>query len=331
MLRSRGAKINASSFSRKYKITGTAVTDVNFLIWDPTVAKQIYFELLEKPTVTKQKGPGRGKKWKVSKKTEEAQRRHSRLIPQGYLRLLHQFILENQHGKKNNGHEAERRQMYARRMIDAFVEEIIPFDKHGPGADWRSKVLTPVLQRQLLGISDMYSWSTANGIMDAGYDNADRDFEDDTECFTDDTDDEVNVHKLRIERPRPTITQVTRAYLEFDPLDLETLPRYRRNLLYVREMRWHLGVVSLGNGAQVSHIDYFDATLQNQDLLLQFLHKTGSNVSEPLLLSELAIIVVEGHDKFYAEELCGAVCYSPPLISHSNCPILSSQMKLSTR
>jgi hypothetical protein len=283
---------------RRYAIHGASVKDDNFLAWETGQTRRIYFELREKSDRDEgQKDGGKGK----GREREPA--RQFRRIPEGYARLIHQLILEVQHGGSDSGHESERRMMYAGRVLDKFVEELKPFPDDGPGADWRSIVLTPILQRQMIGIPDSYSWSVNRAVVNMGYDEEDSD--PDEEEFTDDMGDEED-------RLRPTIAQATRAYLAVDPLDPEWIPSYRRNLLYVREMRWHLSVVSVHNKYTVSQVPIFDVTIKNSDFLHEFVSNQMKDNPSPdsLLLPELIVIVSEGIEKFYESEISRLVCYS---------------------
>lgn len=261
---------------------------------------------------------------------EEDSGRHTRHIPQGYCRLIHQLICETQLGKAWHAYEAERRMFYATKVMDAFIEEIKPFNREGPGAGWRSKVLTPILQRQALGISDVYSWSVNRGIMVAGHEEGDPpvpDAAEDDEEFTDDTDDDLAedqeysteeiVARRRELRPRPTILHATRAYLEFDPVaDLEVSRKmYRRNLLYVREMRWHLAVVSENNAHNSTQGHFFNMTVDNQNVLEEYLDTAGvrGDLPDQLMLAEALVIVIEGLERFYWPELRQMVRCNPSL------------------
>ena len=297
---------------------GCSVTAEDFLSWDPKATQQIRFQLMDPKDAVNGEDPA-------------SQTRH---IPEGYCRIVHQFICEVQLGKDCHAYEAERRMIYASRVTDEFIEEIKPFDRDGPGANWRSKVLTPILQRQLVGISDVYSWSVNRGVMAAGYEPKDPpvpEAAEDNEEFTDDTDDDLDedreysteeiTARRRQLRPRPTILHATRTYLEFDPLEdqKKMSEMYRRNLIYIREMRWHLGVVSNHTPHKSTHVSFFQLTLQNQDYLQECLSNSAIRGDLPgmLLLQEALVIVVEEHQRFFWPELSGMVRRNPSLISDS--------------
>lgn len=210
--------------------------------------------------------------------------------------------MEIRHGREDAGHESERCMLYAARVLDKFAEELMPFSEEEPGADWRSAILTPILQRQMAGVSDAYSWATNAGIAHLGEDDDDDDPE--KEEFTDDTGDEDD-------RVRPTILQATRAYLTIDPLDPQHIPSYRRNLLYVREMRWHLSVVTLNNTTTAVQMPLFVSTLKNQDFLQEALGAQENGLPEDLTLAELIVIALEEISGFYEPEISRLVRLRP--------------------
>ncbi|KAF9779586.1 hypothetical protein BJ322DRAFT_1024452 [Thelephora terrestris] len=152
-------------------------------------------------------------------------------IPVQYARLLHQFILEIELAKKNKAHEILRRQTYAQKVLDEFGLELNRF--RGAEHQFRSKVLTPILQRQLNGIPDVHGPAIRRA--------------------------------LDPQNSKPTIARVTAFYLGMDPLDPKYIPSYRHNLVYIREARWHLAVV-LGKIDGKSQED-FAITLSHHDLI----------------------------------------------------------------
>ena len=102
--------------------------------------------------------------------------------------------------------------------MEAFGEEIDGNHRLAvPGpitSAWQSKVLTPILQRQLQGVSDAYTPS-----IDAG-------------VGPDENDDDNN-NSVEGEL---TIAAVTKFYLATDPVHPDCIPFYVRNLVYNREM-----------------------------------------------------------------------------------------------
>jgi hypothetical protein len=88
-----------------------------------------------------------------------------RQLPVQYARLILQFESEEILAQKNPGHEAQRRQVYVRRMLDELALEL---ERDGEcGSNFRSKVLTPVLQRQIHGIPDTYAPSARSALVNA--------------------------------------------------------------------------------------------------------------------------------------------------------------------
>ena len=72
------------------------------------------------------------------------------LVPAAYEQLIAQLTAEQTHAVKHNSHESCRRQMYARRVLDAFAKELLandaqPFEDRIPPECFRSKVLTPIV------------------------------------------------------------------------------------------------------------------------------------------------------------------------------------------
>jgi hypothetical protein len=147
--------------------------------------------------------------------------------------VICQLIAENQFAQDNNCHEARRRQTYPNEILDAFAMEIKSYV--GPSADFRSKVLTPILQRQLWGVYD------ACGPM-------------------------VRM-AVAVGKDKPTIADAKRFYLKDDPTDPGFIPIYRRNLLYNPEARWHLGVV-MGIPPPSDSQEYYKKIKTNHDKIM---------------------------------------------------------------
>lgn len=186
-----------------------------------------------------------------------------------YARLVHQFILENTLAKTYKAHEVLRRQTYAQKVLDEFGLELDRF--RGVEAGFRSKVLTPILQRQLRGVPDVHGPAIRRGIDPNG---------------------------------SPTISDVTKFYLGRDPLEIRTIPSYRHNLAYIREARWHLAII-LGRADGTSSSDY-DVTLAHHDAILN--HLKNSPKPRPGTFPvynemEVAVVVEEGLDEWFDQEL----------------------------
>lgn len=208
------------------------------------------------------------KTYKLSQKTVE--------IPAAYAQLVQQLLLEDMHGDADSGHESRRRQSYARQVLDSLGYELDVFGK--PGVDWRSKVLNPIIQRQFNGVSDVYSPSIHAAI--SGY------------SIEDSEGDDTQV----------TISDATAFYLGSDPLDLSNVPTCRRNIVYIREMRWHLSIL-LGK-FQIEDRTHYNATLSNQDYLTANLDVDDSSGEiPPFCLAEVLVIYFEHIEDFFKEEL----------------------------
>ena len=155
----------------------------------------------------------------------------TQMIPAPYDRIISQLLIEEAHGALHSGHEAVRRQTYAQRVLDAFWIEIKEYK--GEPTAFRSKVLTPILQRQLAAIQENYGPAVRAAVRNGN--------------------------------GNPTITDATRLYLGVDPTDPGWIPNYRRNLLHIPEARWHLGVI-IGSH-KVGQAGPYNAVHNNQDLV----------------------------------------------------------------
>jgi hypothetical protein len=89
---------------------------------------------------------------------------HPKDIPAPYDRIIAQLIAEDKHGDGDKSHDSLHRQAYARRVLDAFWYEINGYA--GRPIDFRSTVLTPLLQRQLRGVEDSYGPSVQAAVGD---------------------------------------------------------------------------------------------------------------------------------------------------------------------
>jgi len=202
-------------------------------------------------------------------------------IPVPYARIVHQFLLEDQHGKVDTGHESLRRWTYAQKMLDEFGKELDAFE--GTEAQFRSESLTPVLQRQLKGVPDDCARFIRNAI--APHD------------------------------AKPTISQVTSFYLGLDPLDPIHIPSYRRNLVYIREARWHLAI--LMGKADVRSIEDFNCTIYNQIDLMNVLKNSPPPCVPgvpPFNEAEVFTIVYGLIEEFFEVELSCVVCEHCPFV-----------------
>lgn len=188
---------------------------------------------------------------------------YHRYIPIIYAQLIDQFRMEAEHANYNQGHEALRRGSYVLQVLIAVAEELI--DAKGittccPAASaWRSKVLNPILQRQLAGVPDAFLPTLTDAVR---------------------------------EEPAQTemsIKEATIFYLSIDPTDPTNIPDYRDNLIFSRELRWYLAVLkSEETGATVEDVDYFNQTLENQDAMLDAVKKEQADEGDEGDEGELA-------------------------------------------
>lgn len=197
----------------------------------------------------------------------------TRRLPRPYIRLICQFQAEDEHGDYDNTHEAKRRQSYARRVLDHFGVELEEYN--GPGNHFRSKVLTPILQRHVCGVSD----SSGLGVYCA-----------------------IPRSNLDI-----SITDATAFYLSNDPVDPRNAPTLRRNLIYIREARWHL-ITLIRNS--VSDLEPYATTIKNQAYLMASLYPSPRPAAmmdpttiPPFTQWEIFMILQENLDGFFSREL----------------------------
>jgi len=195
------------------------------------------------------------------------------LIP--YAGVIDQFVAESLHAESDHGHEAVRRQSYAMEMLDMVAEELTTFN--GAPASFRSKVLTPVLQRHLTGVPDSYGPTVRFAMQAKGTD--------------------------------PTIEEVTTFYLNIDPVEPRWIQSYRRNALYIPEVRWHIRVLLDGQEtATIGQHEYYYDVRHNHDYIMEAIAEDRSDDviqdGRPLLKRyEVDVIVCERIDAFFQAEL----------------------------
>jgi len=202
---------------------------------------------------------------------------HSRNIPAAYHRLVCQLSAEvsNVDVDAHSDHEVVRRCIYALQVLDAFAVELYS-TRMTPA--FRSKVLTPILQRQLRGLPDYYTPSTVLGIAS--------------------------------DKAKVTIRDATAFYLREDPTLPQWIPSYRRNLIFVPDMLWHLGVV-LGKiqvGDKIAH----GKIRAHHDIVLkavraQVASKGRYELTPGFTNAEVAVIVEEELEVYFAPELALSV------------------------
>jgi len=223
----------------------------------------------------------RNVKW--TKTSEPVER--SKDIPAAYHRLVCQLVAEIAHAGELSSHEAMRRSSYALEVLDAFAVELSSTRSLTP--DFRSKVLTPILQRQLQGLHDGYSPSVSDGIAVWA-------------------DSETGV---------VTIRDVTQFYLQEDPTLPERIPEYRRTMIYSPEMMWHLSVV-LGK-VQLGDETAYHKIRMHSDIALKAIKAKVDGPEDGYELvprftgafsaTEIAIIVEEELEEYFATELTSSV------------------------
>jgi hypothetical protein len=210
-------------------------------------------------------------------------------VPAPYDRIVSQLVAEDNHASQHNTHEARRRQAYAREVLDAFGEEIKVYKQsQQPPVKFRSRVLTPILQRQLNGIHDAHT-PTVNDTIPS-------------------TNEQLSIQ------------DATQFYLQVDPADPKWIRSYRRNLLYIPEARWHLGVVMrIAPCTGEESYNYFDRIRENHDSIVHNLESYDEfDENDIPLLSPLEIrcIITEGLEYFFTEELLKVVrAVSPHSVS----------------
>lgn len=191
-----------------------------------------------------------------------------------YARIVHQFSQEEYHGSVDHGHESLRRRSYVQEMLNEFGKELERYN--GLDKDFRSKVLTPVLVRHMRGIPDVYAPTIRRAIKHGPGD--------------------------------PTLNEITKFYLGFDPLSPQAIYSYRRNLLLIREARWHLAVV-MGKIAPSSRSKY-NFTLASQDKIVEYFQtnqRPPGNPIPPLTEMEISVLLMEGIEGFFGPELAKVV------------------------
>ena len=193
-----------------------------------------------------------------------------------YHELVCQLVSEDIHSETNTCHEAARRGAYARRVLDAFAEELNQIKDCSDSAmvRFRSKVLTPIVQRQKSGVPDFYTPAARRGVKGS---------------------------------PGPlTIEEATSFYLGEDPTDPRIIPYYRRSILLLPHVRWFLGFLMKAppdNGAN----EYYANVLDHQDSITAGLLEShpGWHRDGVLRLSsvEIECISEEGLELYFAIEL----------------------------
>lgn len=206
----------------------------------------------------------------------------TRRIPAPYNHIISQLLMEEAHGASDTGHEAVRSQTYVQRVVDAFWKEITAY--RGDPVEFRSKVLTPLLQCQRWGVEENYGPAVQVAISNGN--------------------------------GNPTIADATDFYLTENPNDPEWILNYHRNLLYIPEVRWHLRIImekfQIGQPRSYNGIHTNQDTIHARTKCLTDDEHKGKDLQEMLPLSELDVQVIlsERIKLFYKEELEQMVCAS---------------------
>jgi len=197
-------------------------------------------------------------------------------VPAPYDRIISQLVAECLHGDRHDSYESRRRAVYALKTLDKFGDELTDYKRRQlPPAAFRSRVLTPILQRQRRGLHDGYTPCVRAGVRSTAED--------------------------------PSIQDATAFYLKADPTDPRWIPSYRHNLIYVPEPRWHLGVVMGVAASDEAAIEHYNKVKENHDKIMESLRTNGVEVDKDnvRLLSEAEVraVISEGIEDFFYEEL----------------------------
>ncbi|KAF9642918.1 hypothetical protein BDM02DRAFT_3132772 [Thelephora ganbajun] len=231
-----------------------AITVKSFMNWTEGQLKEITYSKARK----------RPKKWGYMWTMK------TRKIPVPYVWIAHQFIFEDAHGKVDMGHESLCRWTYAQCMLDEFGRELNAFQ--GQESEFRLKVFTPVLQRQLKGVPNTYGPSIQSAI--SPHDG------------------------------KPTISQVTTFYLGNNPLDPRCILSYQQNLIYTHEAMWHL-VVLMGRATHKSK-KAFRSSLDTHNIIMGALTLSSPQVTRGVpLFSDLEVTTIasEEIEEFFDSKL----------------------------
>jgi hypothetical protein len=119
-----------------------------------------------------------------------------------------------------------------------------------------------------------------------------------------------------------TISDATEFYLGSDPLDQSNLPTFRRNMIYIREIRYMIAIFLEHH--EFEDTQFFDTTLSNQDYLMGNLTvNTSSEGIPPFGLAEVLVIYFEGLEEFFEKELARVVSH---LIFSLQISVISPQL-----
>ena len=210
----------------------------------------------------------------------------TRSIPAPYDHVVCQLLAEDRHGDSHSSHESLRRQSYARRVLDRFVEELKQYK--GPPAAFHSYVLSPILARQLNGTPDSSSIAILECVQGENHQN----------------DEYVS------------IGEATHFYLSDNLTDPALIPHYQLNMVNIIEAMWHLAIemnVILEDSptAYNNFRTYYDNLMQEMKVWRFGDRIKGVDVAqedEDFNLPEVEMIFACKVEGFFKKELQRIVC-----------------------
>lgn len=150
------------------------------------------------------------------------------------------------------------RAAYAQKLIDALAAELITRGPKGENLRWRSRVLNPLLQRQLHGYIDHESMMLSS--------------------------------HFRGNHAKHISEAVGEFYLARDPLCPAEQISLRWGVIYVTNARWSLAVSE--NPELLTDLDHYERSRENTSKLLEMLG-TGNKKGERVICQEVATILSE--------------------------------------
>ena len=210
-------------------------------------------------------------------------------VPAVYHRLVCQLVAEEAHGLRHHSHKSRCRQMYARRVLAKFADEMVRNTAQPPTSFW-SLTLTTILQRQLRAVHDAYMPFVHAAIVRKGEDSL-------------------------------TISRVTEIYLREDPTCAYLSPHYCHHLLYIPEPRWYLATVV--NPGRVGDAEFYNVVREHHEQILMAIREEKRKKKEEYCLcdshgmpvlrrAEVRAIILEGLEDIFAQEL-STVVFRPTL------------------
>ena len=263
-------------YRKKYEVE-CEINEERFMDWMPGELREVSIE-------SQRKRRGKAATATVSKKYK---------VPAPYDRVIAQLRAEDRHGDHNQGHEALRRQSYARRVLDEFAKEISSYK--GSDVSFRSKVLTPILARQLAGVPDAYSPGVKVGVIPSS--------------SWPSPEDEEPIKESEIS---VSIGDATDFYLGRDPTDITLIPDYRYNMLSIPEVMWHLAVVM--GGITESSVEHHDLIWHHTEQYVMGYQgdeerEVEADATQSFTKADVAVVMCCGVKKFFEDDLNEVVCY----------------------